>query len=72
MDDGTVSVSVWEGGDVCVVFIYDVCLLASSGDVVSVVCEYCLMCVRGICVFVVEGFDQLPESRWICAEVDAV
>lgn len=64
--------SVWEGGDVCVVFVKYVCLLASCGDMVSVVSEYCLMCVGGICVFVVEGFDQLPESRWICAEVDVV
>ena len=61
MYDGTVSTSVWEGGDVCVVCVQDVCLLASCGDVVSVVCQYCLVCVRGICVFVVEAFDQLPE-----------
>ena len=39
---------------------------------VSVVSEYCLVCVRGICVFVVEGFNQLPESGWICAEVDVM
>ena len=72
MYDGTVCMSVWEGGDVCVVFVKYVSLLASCGDMVSVVCEYCLMCIRGVCVFVIEGLNQLPESRWICAEVDVV
>ena len=38
----------------------------------SVVCEKGLVCVWGVCVFVVEAFDHLPQLFWVGAEGDRV